>query len=392
MIRFNIPNLTGNELEYLHDVVIQGHFSGDGAYTKKSSDLLQSYLNVKKVLITHSCTAALEMCAILLDIGPGDEIIMPSFTFVSTANAFTLRGGVPVFIDIRLDTLNIDEGLIEAAITPRTKAIVVVHYAGVSCELTNVLEIARKYNLAVIEDAAQGLGSSYKGGKLGTFGDMATISFHETKNIISGEGGALVINNPRFFDRAEIIREKGTNRSKFLRGETDKYTWVDIGSSYLPSELVASFLYAQLECIDQINSARMKLWKHYESLLANQGNFFRIPKIPPDCGHNAHIFYILTHEHIIQDYLLRGLNTKGIKAVFHYVPLHSSIAGQKYGRCGSKMNVTDYVSSNLIRLPLYPMLKLNQLENICRAIFHLFDEYKSERSEPSGSISSSLNL
>lgn len=371
MIRFNFPHLVGAELGYIQDAVERGRLAGDGEYTKKCSELLANYLNASSsVLLTHSCTAALEMCALLADIQPGDEVIMPSYTFVSTANAFVLRGGVPVFVDIRPDTLNIDESLIEAAITPRTKAIVPVHYAGVACEMDAIMDIAQRHKLLVIEDAAQALGSSYRGRKLGTIGDLAAFSFHETKNIISGEGGALVINNPRFVERAEIIREKGTNRSRFFRGEIDKYTWVDVGSSYLPSEVVAAFLFAQLQHIDEINSMRMVIWRQYESALQclEANGLASLPVIPNECAHNGHLFYLLTRSHGDQVAVLGALKEKGINAVFHYIPLHSTNAGRGFGRIGSSMPVTDDLPSRLIRLPLYPALTKDKIAYISATV------------------------
>lgn len=373
-IRFNFPHQVGTELDCIRDALECGRLAGDGPYTKKCSELLESYLGTGKVLLTHSCTAALEMAAILADIQPGDEVIMPSYTFVSTANAFVLRGGVPVFVDIRPDTLNIDERLIEAAITPRTKAIVPVHYAGVACEMDTILDIAHRHGLLVIEDAAQALGSSYKGRKLGTLGDLAAFSFHETKNIISGEGGALVINNPLFVERAEIIREKGTNRTRFFRGEVDKYTWVDVGSSYLPSELVAAFLYAQLQHIDTINSKRMMIWKRYESALqglAREGRM-SLPVIPDTCAHNAHLFYLLTRTHVEQVDLLAALKAAQINAVFHYIPLHATDAGRKFGRTGSAMSITEDLPWRLVRLPLYVDLKRDDQMSIISTIKNKF--------------------
>ena len=370
MIRFNFPHLVGTELGYIKDSLESGRLAGDGSFTKKCTELLESYQGTGKVLLTHSCTAALEMAAILAEIQPGDEVIMPSYTFVSTANAFVLRGGVPVFVDIRPDTLNIDEQLIEAAITPRTKAIVPVHYAGVSCEMDVILDIAYRHGLLVIEDAAQALGSTYKGRNLGTLGDLATFSFHETKNIVSGEGGALVINNLRFVERAEIIREKGTNRSRFFRDEVDKYTWVDIGSSYLPSELVAAFLYAQLQHIDKINSRRMYIWKLYEEMLHDleQSGVVCLPVIPEYCEHNGHLFYLLMRTHGEQTDLLEKLKDEGINAVFHYIPLHATDAGQRFGRTGSTMRVTEELPWRLLRLPLYLNLKQSEQRYIVESI------------------------
>jgi dTDP-4-amino-4,6-dideoxygalactose transaminase len=374
MIRFNVPHLIGTEMEYVQDACKRGRLAGDGHYTKKCSELLQNYFDCSnRVLLTHSCTAALEMAAILADIQPGDEVIMPSYTFASTANAFVLRGGVPVFVDIRPDTLNINEGLIESAITPRTKAIVAMHYAGVACEMDVIMEIAWRHGLAVIEDAAQALGSSYRGRKLGTIGDLAAFSFHETKNIVSGEGGALAINSPRFIDRAEVIREKGTNRSRFHRGQVDHYTWVDLGSSYLPSELVAAFLFAQLEHIDDINGLRMNVWKRYEVAFRDiaDDSLVSLPVIPSTCIHNAHLFYLLTRNHREQDSLLAELKNKGITAVFHYIPLHSSIAGKRFGRVGSSMEITDNLSCRLVRLPVYPDLTEVECAFICDSVLEI---------------------
>lgn len=373
-IRFNFPHQVGNEIEYIQEALECGRLAGDGPYTKKCSELLGSYLGAKNVLLTHSCTAALEMAAILADIQPGDEVIMPSYTFVSTANAFVLRGAVPVFVDIRPDTLNIDESLINAAITANTKVIVPVHYAGVACEMGSIMEIARQHGLLVIEDAAQALGSNYGNQKLGTIGDLAALSFHETKNIVSGEGGALVVNNLNFFERAEIIREKGTNRSRFFRGEVDKYTWVDVGSSYLPSELVAAFLFAQLQHIDEINDRRMAIWMRYESALRGLENdgFISLSVIPYGCAHNAHMLYLLTRTHDEQAALLAGLKEKGVNAVFHYIPLHATDAGRKFGRTGSKMSITEDISGRLIRLPLYPALTEDEIVYICGIIDEFF--------------------
>lgn len=373
-IRFNFPHRAGNEIKYIKDALEGGRLAGDGPYTKKCSDLLESYLVTNNVLLTHSCTAALEMAAILANVQPGDEVIMPSYTFVSTANAFVLRGAVPVFVDIRSDTLNLDETLVDVAINSRTKAIVPVHYAGVACEMDTIMSIARKRGLVVIEDAAQALGSTYKDKKLGAIGDLAAFSFHETKNIVSGEGGALVVNNSQFFERAEIIREKGTNRSRFFRGEVDKYTWVDVGSSYLPSELVAAFLFAQLQNIDEINRRRMVIWNQYKSMLRNleHDGFITLPVIPDGCIHNAHMFYILARTHAEQIALLAALKAKEINAVFHYVPLHSAEAGRKFGRIGSPMTVTEDISDRLIRLPLYPSLTPDSVALVCKTVDSFF--------------------
>jgi dTDP-4-amino-4,6-dideoxygalactose transaminase len=306
-------------------------------------------------LLTHSCTAALEMAAILADIQPGDEVIMPSYTFVSTANAFVLRGGIPVFVDIRPDTLNIDETKIEAAITTRTKAIVPVHYAGVGCEMDVIMDIAHRHDLLVIEDAAQGIMSTYNGRALGSIGHLAALSFHETKNIISGEGGALLINDERFVERAEIIREKGTNRSKFFRGQVDKYTWMDIGSSYLPGEIIAAFLWAQMEEADSITQKRLNIWQHYHEALAplELAGMLRRPIIPESCQQNAHMYYILLNSLEKRSALIGKLKEQGVYAVFHYVPLHSSPAGERYGRVHGSMAITQDMSDRLVRLPLW---------------------------------------
>ncbi len=330
--------------------------SGNGPYTKKACSEINSLLSTKKSLLTTSCTSALDMSAILLDIQPGDEIIMPSYTFVSTANAFVLRGGVPVFVDIRPDTLNIDETIIEEAVTSRSKAIVPVHYAGVACDMDVIMDIAHRYNLYVVEDAAQAIFSTYKGQKLGTIGDLGCLSFHATKNIVSGEGGALLVNNEKFIERAEIIREKGTNRSRFIRGEVDKYTWEDIGSSFLPSDILASLLYAQLERADEIQELRKQAWDHYRLALqdgVNQG-WFEVAGIPDyEHEHNYHMFYLIMRTTEERDGLILYLRELGIQATFHYVPLHSSPAGLKYARVHGTMANTDDLSARLVRLPLY---------------------------------------
>lgn len=355
IIPFNKPYMTGKELWYISQAYHNGQLSGDGPFTKKCHEWLEQQTGCRKALLTHSCTAALEMAAILADIQPGDEVIMPSYTFVSTASAFVLRGGVTVFVDIREDTLNIDERLIEAAITPKTKAIVPVHYAGVGCEMDTIMDIANRYNLLVIEDAAQGLMATYKGKPLGSIGHMATLSFHETKNITSGEGGALLINDERFIERAEIIREKGTNRSCFFRGQVDKYTWCDIGSSYLPGELIAAFLWAQVEEAESITAKRLDIWQHYHEALAllEQCDVLRRPIIPEGCHHNAHMYYILLASLEKRTEIIARMNNQQINAVFHYVPLHSSPVGLKYGRVHGKMTHTNSLSERLLRLPLW---------------------------------------
>ncbi|MCX8502256.1 MAG: dTDP-4-amino-4,6-dideoxygalactose transaminase [Alphaproteobacteria bacterium] len=369
-IPFNRPYMTGKELFYIAEAKFGNALAGDGPFTKKCHQWLESHFGIPKALLTHSCTAALEMAALLLDIQPGDEVIMPSFTFVSTANAFVLRGGVPVLVDIRADTLNLDESRIEAAITPRTRAIVPVHYAGVSCNMTAIMDIARRHKLKVVEDAAQGVMSRYQGRALGAIGDLAAYSFHETKNVISGEGGALLINDPELVGRAEIIREKGTDRSRFFRGQVDKYTWQEVGSSFLPGELTAAFLWAQLEEAEAITAARLASWDYYYhglSSLAASGRL-RLPIIPADCQHNAHMFYVILGEGVARDELLLYLREQQILSVFHYVPLHASPAGQRYGRVDGSMVNTVTQSEKLIRLPLYMRLKTEDQDRVIAAI------------------------
>jgi dTDP-4-amino-4,6-dideoxygalactose transaminase len=355
MIPFNKPFLTGRELDYIAEAHRNGHMSGDGAFTARCHAWLEKTTGCHKALLTHSCTAALEMMALLLDLGPGDEVIMPSFTFVSTANAFVLRGAVPVFVDIRPDTLNLDERLIEAAITPRTKAICAVHYAGVGCEMDAIVAIARKHGLRVVEDAAQGILATHTGRPLGGIGDLGAFSFHETKNIISGEGGALLINDPALVERAEIIREKGTNRSRFFRGQVDKYTWVDAGSSYLPGEVTAAFLYAQLEAAQTLIGRRLAIWSRYHTWaqpLEAEG-LLRRPVVPEHCVHNAHMYYLLLPSLERRTAFIAALKAVGIGAVFHYVPLHSSPAGLRFGRAAGPLPVTDDLSARLVRMPLW---------------------------------------
>lgn len=354
-VPFNKPYLTGNKIEYIKQSHAVGNLSGDGFYTKESSAWLEQKTKAKKALLTHSCTAALEMAALLADIQPGDEVIMPSYTFVSTANAFVLRGGIPVFVDIRPDTLNINENLIEAAITSRTKAIVPVHYAGVACEMDTIMQIAKKYDLLVIEDAAQGVMSSYKGKALGAIGHIGAYSFHETKNIISGEGGAILINEEKFSLRAEIIREKGTNRSQFYRGQVDKYTWQDIGSSYLPGEDTAAFLLAQLECAEEITQKRMAIWNKYHQALEplEREGVIRRPTTPDGCTHNAHMYYVILNSLTERTELIRKFKSHNIHPVFHYIPLHSAPGGIKFGRVSGSMENTNAVSDRLLRLPLW---------------------------------------
>lgn len=354
-VPFNKPFLTGKELGYIEECLTVGHLSGDGPFTKRCHAWIESHTGTSKALLTHSCTAALEMSAILSGVSEGDEVIMPSYTFVSTANAFVLRGGVPVFVDIRPDTLNIDETLIEAAITPRTKAIVPVHYAGVACEMDTIMEIARRYKLKVIEDAAQAILADYKGQSLGTFGDFGCISFHETKNILSGEGGALLVNNEAMSHRAEIIREKGTNRSAFFRGQVDKYTWCDVGSSFLPSDINAAFLWAQLETAGDLIRRRRALWDHFDTMLEpyeNQG-LIRRPFVPNEAVHNAHMYYVLFKTIEQRTTFIDALKEQGVGASSHYVPLHSSPAGLRYGRAHGDLPVTVGVADTLVRLPIW---------------------------------------
>jgi dTDP-4-amino-4,6-dideoxygalactose transaminase len=354
-IQFNRPYMTGKELRYITEAKSGYMLAGDGPFTKRCHGWIEEQTGCAKALLTHSCTAALEMAALLLDIQPGDEIIMPSYTFVSTANAFVLRGGVPVFVDIREDTLNLDERLIEAAITPRTRAIAPVHYAGVACEMDTILDIARRNGLRVVEDAAQGVMASYKGRALGSIGDLGAFSFHETKNVISGEGGALLVNDPALALRAEVIREKGTDRSRFFRGEVDKYTWQEVGSSFLPGELTAAFLWAQLEEAQNITAQRLVSWERYHAMLAplEAKGVLRRPVIPEGCQHNAHMYYVLLAPETDRQAVLSELKRNEIFSVFHYVPLHSSPAGQRYGRMHGALDMTNSLSERLIRLPLW---------------------------------------
>ena len=364
-IRFNRPYMTGHELKLIAEAHANGHLSGDGEFTKRCHRWLEQNIGCRMALLTHSCTAALEMAALLLDLQPGDEVIMPSFTFVSTANAFVLRGAKPVFVDIRADTLNIDEGRIEAAITDRTRAICVVHYAGVACEMDPIMEIASRHGLKVVEDAAQGIFSSYRGKPLGSIGTFGALSFHETKNIISGEGGALLVNDDSYGQRAEIIREKGTNRSQFFRGDVDKYTWVDVGSSYLPGEITAAFLAAQLEEGESITQRRLAIWDRYHAWAEplERDGFVRRPVVPEHCTHNAHMYYLLLPGLRQRTEFMRRLREAGIGAVFHYVPLHSSPAGLRLCRAHGGMDVTDDMSDRLVRLPLWVGLE-DQLDRV----------------------------
>ena len=354
-IPFNKPYMTGKELWYVAQAHAKGHLAGDGDFTRRCHTWLENLTGTHKALLTHSCTAALEMAAILADIQPGDEVILPSYTFVSTANAFVTRGARLVFVDIRSDTLNLDETKIEAAITNKTKAIVPVHYAGVACEMDIIMAIAEEYGLLVIEDAAQGILSTYKNRPLGSIGHLGTFSFHETKNITSGEGGALLVNDLGMTERAVIIREKGTNRCQFLRGEVDKYTWVDTGSSYLPSELVSAFLWAQMEEAEKITQNRLKLWNQYHSgfVVFEDDGLIRRPIVPPECNHNAHMYYLLLPSSKSRTDFINRLNRNGVNCIFHYIPLHSSPMGIKYGMQSGDLKVTNEISERLVRLPLW---------------------------------------
>ena len=376
MIVFNVPPFTGKEMDYIKEAVDAHKICGDGQFTKKCNEWIEKKTGTTKALLTTSCTHATELAALLADIKPGDEIIMPSYTFVSTADAFVLRGAVPVFVDIRPDTMNMDENLIEDAITEKTKAIVPVHYAGVSCEMGRIMEIAEKYHLIVIEDAAQGIMSTYKGKPLGTFGEFGCFSFHETKNFSMGEGGALLIRDEKYIEDAEIYREKGTNRSKFYRGQIDKYTWVNFGSSYLPSELNAAYLWAQLEIADDITAERMARWNQYNrqlSGLAKEGKI-ELPFIPKHCTHNAHMFYIKTRDLEERTKLIQYLKDNNILAVFHYIPLHTAPAGVKYARFHGEDKYTTKESERLLRLPLYYTLKEEEVDYICGKIKTFYQE------------------
>ena len=373
-IPYNKPFIAGKELYYIAQAVVDGQLAGDGPFTKRCHKWLEERTGCPKALLTHSCTAALEMAAMLCDVQPGDEVIMPSFTFVSTANAFVLRGASPVFVDIRPDTLNIDETLIEEALSSKTRAVVPVHYAGVPCAMDEILSIAGRKGIYVIEDAAQGLLSTYKGRHLGTLGHLGCFSFHETKNIISGEGGALLINRDEFRERAEIVREKGTNRSKFFRGEVDKYTWVDIGSSYLPSELTSAFLYAQMEQADMIISMRRGIFYQYMEMLKplEDEGWLKLPLVDDESVNNGHIFYVITASLDERNRIIAHLKASGIMAIFHYVPLHSSPAGKKYGRVSGSMRQTDDLSDRILRLPLYYGMSEENVHHVAGEIREFF--------------------
>lgn len=376
MIKFNVPPYVGKEKEYVIQAIESHKICGDGTFTRKCSEWLENQTNASKVLLTTSCTHATEMAALLSDIRPGDEVIMPSYTFVSTADAFVLRGAKVVFVDIRPDTMNMDEQLIEDAITKKTKAIVPVHYAGVSCEMDTIMDIARRHNLLVIEDAAQGVMSKYKGQALGTIGDYGCYSFHETKNYSMGEGGALLIKNADMIEPAEIIREKGTNRSKFFRGQIDKYTWVNFGSSYLPSELNAAYLYAELEVADEINENRLESWNRYNEAFKElaQKEYVELPYIPEECTHNAHMFYLKAQDLEQRTRLIEFLKEREILAVFHYIPLHSAPAGHKFGRFSGEDRYTTKESERLVRLPMYYGLSKSDQDKIIEAVYDFYQK------------------
>lgn len=372
MIGFNVPPFMGDEFEYIKKAIENEHICGDGEFTKKVSKIIEDKFKCKKALLTTSCTDALEMCALLLNLKPGDEVICPSFTFVSSALAFAMRGAKIIFVDIRPDTMNIDENKIEEAITKNTKAIVVVHYAGIACEMDKIMSIANQYDLKVVEDAAQGVMSTYKGKPLGTIGHLGTFSFHETKNYSSGEGGCLLVNDDQFVERAEIIREKGTNRAQFFRGQIDKYSWRDLGSSYLMSDINAAYLYAQFTKLDLINDTRLAIWNRYLSNLKDVKKLV-FPAIPEGCVHNAHMFYIKLDDLTERTEFIQFMKSKEVQCVFHYIPLHTSPAGLEYGEFYGKDTYTTIESERLVRLPLYYSLTLNQVDEICEYIKEFFE-------------------
>jgi len=378
-IPFNRPFFSGREFELIQQAVANSQISGDGIFTRKCHALLENALGVSKVLLTTSCTHALEMAALLLDIKPGDEVIIPSFTFVSAANAFVLRGARPVFIDIRADTLNLDEAQLERLITPRTKAIVVVHYAGVGCDMDTIMQVAGQHGIPVVEDNAHGLFGKYRGKYLGTFGCLATQSFHETKNFTCGEGGALIVNDSRYLDRAEIIREKGTNRSSFFRGQVDKYSWLDLGSSYLPSDLLAAFLYAQLEARDQIQNKRRRVWHYYHDHLRKLADRFEVqlPFVPDHCEQPYHMFYLILPSLEQRQALITRLNAQDIGCVFHYLPLHLSEMAQKLKSCGD-CPVAEEVSDRLVRLPFYGSLTEAEQSQVVAALYEFAEQELDE--------------
>jgi len=376
VIPFNKPYLTGNELAYIGEVTNGGQLSGDGPFTRRCHEYLVRHSGAVSALLTQSCTAALEMAAILANVGPGDEVIMPSYTFVSTANAFVLRGAIPVFVDIRSDTLNINETLIEAAITSKTRVIVPVHYAGIACEMERILDIATANKLLVIEDAAQGVMAKYKGSPLGSLGDLGAYSFHETKNVMSGEGGALLVNDSDLVERAQIIREKGTNRAQFISGQVDKYTWIDKGSSYLPSEVTAAFLLAQLEQGGTITAGRLALWQRYHHAFVDieASGYVQRPTIPMDIEHNGHMYYLILNDSQARDRFIDAMGASGISCVFHYTPLHSSPAGQKYGKYCGTLEVTDRQALRLVRIPLWFGMDLKTQDRIIESIHYFFTQ------------------
>jgi dTDP-4-amino-4,6-dideoxygalactose transaminase len=369
-IPFNRPHSVGREFDYIREAIDNRHLSGGGPFTRRCERWLEERLGSSRALLTHSCTGALEMAALLLDIGPGDEVIMPSFTFVSTANAFVLRGGTPVFVDIRPDTLNLDERRVGEAVTDRTRAIVVVHYAGVACDMEAVGAVAERAGLVVVEDAAQALMSTYRERPLGGIGHLAALSFHETKNVTSGEGGALLVNDPRWSERAEIMRDKGTNRSQFFRGQVDKYTWVDLGSSFLASEIAAAFLWAQFEEAEAITAERLRVWELYHEAFAplERRGLLRRPIVPAGCRHNAHMYYVLVADLATRSALLQRLAAADVNAVFHYVPLHSSPAGRKFGRAHGDLPHTRAAADRLVRLPLWIGMKEGDVSRIAEAV------------------------
>lgn len=393
MIPFNQPCLRSKEFQYIAEAIERKQLSGDGEFTRRCQDYLQSLYGAPRALLTHSCTAALEMAALLSGVEPGDEVIMPSFTFVSTANAFVLRGAVPVFVDIRPDTLNIDESKIAAAITLRTRAICVVHYAGVACEMDKICDIARANRLLLIEDAAQAHYAYWRDKPLGSFGQLAALSFHETKNVISGEGGALILNDAGLVDRAEVLWQKGTNRVKFSRGEVDKYSWVDVGSSFLPSELIAAFLWAQLQDGPEITELRLKLWKRYDAKLAaaESDGLLARPHPPAEHHHNGHIYYILVPKGDIRADLMRRLNAHGVNAVSHYVPLHNSAAGLRYARACGALPVTEDIAARLVRLPLHPAMDEADVDYVVETVVDELARSSDPHSRRSAAVPSSAN-